>query len=121
MKIKPMLLIVGLLTAVSTHVLAGHDDDQRVIAAAANNVVTVTQAAKARDETAVTIVGTIVRQLKHEHYELRDQSGTIVVEIDDDIAGPTQLKPGTKVRVIGEVDTHRRRASDIEAVRVEFL
>ena len=121
MKIKPMLLIVGLLTAVSTHVLAGHDDDQRVIAAAANNVVTVAQAAKARDETAVTIVGTIVRQLKHEHYELRDQSGTIEVEIDDDIAGPTQLKPGTKVRVIGEVDTHRRRASDIEAVRVEFL
>ena len=49
MKIKPILLIVGLLTAVSTHVLAGHDDDQRVIAAAANNVITVAQASKARD------------------------------------------------------------------------
>lgn len=121
MKIKSMYLIVGLLAAVSTQVFAGHDDDQRVITAAANNITTIAQALKSSDDTAVTVTGTIVRQVKHDHYELKDKTGTIVVDIDDDIASPAQLKPGTKVRVIGEIDTHRHRAADIDAVKVEFL
>ena len=37
------------------------------------------------------------------------------------LASPAQLKPGTKVRVYGEVDTHRAKPTDIDAVKVDIL
>lgn len=121
MKKKSLWLIGALFTALSTQAFAGHDDDLRLIAAASKNAVTVAQAAKLPDDTAVTVTGTIVRQIKHEHYEIKDGTGVINVEIDDDLATASQLKKGTKIRVMGEVDTHRYKPSDIEAVKVEFV
>ncbi len=43
------------------------------------------------------------------------------VEIDDDLATPSQLKPGTKIRIMGEVDTHRYKPTDIDVAKIEIL
>ncbi|OTG89509.1 NirD/YgiW/YdeI family stress tolerance protein [Acinetobacter sp. ANC 3832] len=118
---KYPLVLSAILMASTVHVWAGHDDDQRIIDAAAKHQVTVAQAKKSLDETAVSVTGTIVRQIKHEHYELKDATGTIPVEIDEKLATAAQLKAGTKVKVIGEVDTHKYKPTDIDAVKVEFV
>ncbi|OTG79609.1 NirD/YgiW/YdeI family stress tolerance protein [Acinetobacter sp. ANC 4648] len=118
---KSPLILSSILLAVTANVWAGHDDDQRIMAAAAKHPVTVAQAKKLGDETAVSVTGTIVRQVKHEHYELKDASGTIVVDIDEKLATAAQLKAGTKVKILGEVDTHKHRPTDIDAVKVEFI
>ena len=121
MKLKTALMMGSLMAAFSVSAFADDAEDQRIAAAAAKNAVTVAQAAKAADETAVSVTGTIVREVKHEHYILKDKSGTITVDIDHKLASPAQLKPGTKVRVYGEVDTHRAKPTDIDAVKVDIL
>lgn len=121
MKLKTALMMGSLMAAFSVSAFADDAEDQRIIAAAAKNAVTVAQAAKAADETAVSVTGAIVREIKHEHYVLKDKSGTITVDIDHKLASPAQLKPGTKVRVYGEVDTHRAKPADIDAVKVDIL
>lgn len=118
---KYPLVVSAILMAATANVWAGHDDNQRIIDAAAKHQVTAAQAAKAKDETAVTLTGTIVRQIKHEHYELQDASGKIGIEVDDDIANAKQLKVGTKVKVMGEVDTHRYKPTDVEVVKIEII
>lgn len=79
------------------------------------------QAIKAKDETAVTLIGKITRHIKSDHYEFKDSTGTINIEIDDDLVTPSQLKPGTKVRIMGEVDTHRYKPTDIDVAKIEIL
>ena len=43
------------------------------------------------------------------------------MEVDDKLASINQLKAGTKVKVYGEVDTHREKATDIEVYKIEIL
>ena len=119
MKKTPLLLAIAVLVMTS-NVWAGKDDHVIIQEAAKNNI-TIGQAIRANDETAVTLTGTIVRQIKHEHYELKDSTGTIGIEVDDDLIDLKKLKPGTKVKVVGEVDTHRYKPTDIEVVKIEII
>ena len=119
MKKSPFLLS-AILFAMSAQVWAGKDD-QVIIQEAQKNNITVEQALRANDETAVTHTGTIVNQIQHEHYEFKDQTGTINIEVDEDIANANTLKAGTKVKIVGEIDTHRYKATDIEVVKLEIL
>ena len=67
------------------------------------------------------LAGQITKHVKSDHYQLKDKSGTIGVEIDDDIWQRAGLKVGDHVRVVGEVDTHRYKPTDVEAITVEKL
>ena len=119
MKKTPLLLAIAVLVMTS-NVWAGKDDHV-IIQEAAKNKITIGQAIRANDETAVTLTGTIVRQIKPEHQELKDSTGTIGIEVDDDLIDLKKLKPGTKVKVVGEVDTHRYKPTDIEVVKIEII
>lgn len=118
---KKILLLSGLLSIFAAPVWADDHKDQRIIAAAAQNQMTVAQALQAAKDTPVAVEGVIFSKIKHEHYQLKDQTGVINVEIDDDLASARQLAKGTKILVIGEIDTHRYKAKDIDAVKIEFL
>lgn len=111
---------IVILAGLSTTSWAGKDDHV-IVQEAAKNVVTVSQVAKLADETGITLTGQITKQLKGDHYEFKDKSGTIRVEIDDDIWRQAQLKVGDHVRLVGEVDTHRYKPTDIEVVKIEKL
>ncbi|MBJ9958206.1 NirD/YgiW/YdeI family stress tolerance protein [Acinetobacter courvalinii] len=111
---------IVILAGLSTTSWAGKDDHV-IVQEAAKNVVTVSQVAKLADETGITLTGQITKQLKGDHYEFKDKSGTIGVEIDDDIWRQAQLKVGDHVRLVGEVDTHRYKPTDIEVVKIEKL
>ena len=117
---KKMLVSCGIviLTGLSTFTWAGKDDHVIVQEAAENNV-SVAQATKLADETGVTLTGQITKHLRSDHYEFKDRSGTIGIEIDDDIWRKAGLKVGDHVRLVGEVDTHRHKPTDIEVIKIE--
>ncbi|MGV3345616.1 YgiW/YdeI family stress tolerance OB fold protein [Enterobacteriaceae bacterium LUAb1] len=64
----------------------------------------VAQAKTLRDDTWVVLEGSIVKQVGHELYEFRDNSGTVYVDIDDKRWMGQSVTPDDKVRIEGEVD-----------------
>ena len=103
---KTPIIVTAILMALTANVWAG-SSDQKVIDQAAKNSVTVAQATNLADETAVNLTGTIIRHIQE--------------EVDDKLASINQLRAGTKVKVYGEVDTHREKATDIEVYKIEIL
>ncbi|WP_218665697.1 NirD/YgiW/YdeI family stress tolerance protein [Acinetobacter sp. Colony158] len=119
---KKFILTASIAATVvlSSSAFAGKDDHV-IIQEAAKNMVTVQQVAKIKDETGVTLTGQITKHIKSDHYEFKDRSGTISLEIDDDLWRAAGLTVGHHVRVVGEVDTHRYKPTDIEVVKIEKI
>ncbi|NAR98617.1 NirD/YgiW/YdeI family stress tolerance protein [Acinetobacter haemolyticus] len=109
---------LGLILSLSNQTWAGKDDHV-LIQEAAQNIVTVSQVAQLSDETGVTLTGQITKHLHSDHYEFKDRTGTISIEVDDDIWRKAGLKVGDHVRLVGEVDTHRYKPTDIEVIKIE--
>ncbi|MCH4248774.1 MAG: NirD/YgiW/YdeI family stress tolerance protein [Acinetobacter populi] len=118
---KNAWLKIIFLSAVFASVPAWAGDDAKAIAHGLQHPVTVAQAKKLPDESFITLTGTLVRHLQKDHYEFKDQTGTISVEIDDDLLHPAHFKPNTQVKLVGEVDTHRYKPTDIEVLQLEIL
>lgn len=111
--------LAGLALLVHSHAFA--KSDQAIQQEATQHAVTVAQIKTLADETGVTLAGHIVRHISGDDFEFKDASGSIVIEVDDDLWKPMQLKAGDKVRLIGEVDTHRRKPTDIEVISIEKI
>lgn len=109
---------LGLILSLSSQTWAGKDDHV-LIQEAAQNIVTVSQVAQLSDEIGVTLTGQITKHLHSDHYEFKDRTGTISIEVDDDIWRKAGLKVGDHVRLVGEVDTHRYKPTDIEVIKIE--
>lgn len=57
----------------------------------------------AYDDQMVTLVGRLTRYLGEEHYEFADNTGTIEVELDDDMNW-SHIAKDQLIRIYGEVD-----------------
>jgi uncharacterized protein (TIGR00156 family) len=55
--------------------------------------------AKLKDETAVTLKGTLLKHLNEDHYEFSDGTGVILLDIDDDLWKASILKQVIKCRL----------------------
>lgn len=85
----------------------------------AARLVTAAEAATLADDTAVRLEGYIVRSLGDEKYEFKDDSGTIVVEIDDEDWRGVEATPTTRVELSGEIDRERDKTEvDVDSVRL---
>lgn len=118
----PLIAAAGLFSTVT--LAAGYTGPGSDAAkpAPATQVTTVKNAKAAHDDTPAVLEGTIVKRLRGEHYEFKDATGTIEVEIDnDDWPAGTSVTENTKVRLTGEVDHHNQKATDIDVDRVEIL
>ncbi|SHN60469.1 NirD/YgiW/YdeI family stress tolerance protein [Desulfovibrio litoralis] len=81
---------------------------------------TIAKAITLPDDTQVILEGTVTPLNRRERYELRDATGTVVVDIDDDIMGRAPLAKGQRIRVFGEVDI-KRNSIEIDANRIEII
>ncbi|SDO54222.1 NirD/YgiW/YdeI family stress tolerance protein [Pseudomonas jinjuensis] len=89
--------------------------------AASTQVTTVKAAEAAADDTPAVLEGTVVKRIRGEHYEFKDATGSIRVEIDDeDWPSGAQVSDSTKVRLVGEVDNDRD-GREIDVDRVELV
>lgn len=116
---KPVIYLIGAMMISTVSSVWAGEDDQAILQQAATNIVTISQAVKLTDETGVTLTGQLTKHLKGDHYELKDSTGAVSVEIDDDVWRQAGLKVGDHVRLMGEVDRHRYKATDIEVVKIE--
>ena len=111
---KKLLTLTALL-ALSTSSFAAFNGG----AAAGAKANTVAAVKSLADDTPVTLVGTISKQVAHDEYLFRDASGQIVVVIDNVDWNGVNVAPNEKIRIYGEVDKEMNRATKIDVKRVE--
>ena len=104
----------------SEHQPAGQGGFQGPSAVYAAN--TVAEALKARDDTPCVLEGALLsRGARPDKYVFQDSTGTITVEIDDEIFMGRIVTPENTVRLHGEVDTKFARKAEIEVDRLEVI
>ena len=113
--VKTMIL-VGL---VGTVTLAAAND--AVNKSALHKQVTVQQAMTLKDDTNVQLKGYVVKSIGDEKYAFKDSTGTITVDIDDELWQGKAISAKTPITIIGEVDVDykplKRVEIDVEAVK----
>ncbi|AXQ22927.1 hypothetical protein BEN71_12965 [Acinetobacter wuhouensis] len=86
-----------------------------------SSLTTVKQALTFKDDTKVQLRGHVVKATGDEKYQFRDSTGTITVDIDDELWQGKPIAPNTTVTLIGEVDIDykptKRVEIDVDAVQ----
>lgn len=72
------------------------------------------------EDTMVYIQGYLTQNLGDEMYVFQDDSGTMTVEIDDDLMGSNAYSPNTLVWIAAEVDKNGDVVS-LEAEEIQFM
>jgi uncharacterized protein (TIGR00156 family) len=72
------------------------------------------------DDSMVYIQGYLTQNLGNEMYTFQDDSGTITVEIDDDLLASSAATPNTLVWIAAEVNKDGNVTS-LEAEEIQFL
>ncbi len=80
--------------------------------------VTVAQALQLPDDTDVRVGGYLVRSLGDEKYKLQDDTGVMIVEINDDDWDGIEASPDLRVRIHGEIDKDRGE-TELEADNIQ--
>ena len=83
--------------------------------------VTISEAMKMPDDATVMIIGTITENLGNEKYKLKDNSGEVIVEIDNDDWVGVAATPGNTVQIMGEIDRdgNENIEIDVESATVQ--
>jgi len=109
--ISKAALITGLVGA-STFALANTAINQTAIAP--QKTTTVKQALTLKDDSKVQLKGYVVKSVGDEKYQFRDNTGTITVEIDDELWQGKPVNAKTPVTIMGEVDIDYKPAKRVE-------
>jgi len=80
--------------------------------------ITVAEALKLRDEAPVTLQGKIVLQLGNEKYQFQDNTGTIIVEIDNEKWRNLSVDQNDMVEISGEIDKGLLKGIEVD---VDFI
>ena len=76
--------------------------------------VTVKQALSLKDDSKVQLKGYVVKSIGDEKYQFRDNTGSINVEIDDELWQGKPISAKTPVTIIGELDIDYKPAKRVE-------
>jgi len=137
MTLKASVLLATILTASSGLALAagytgpggnghnGHNGHKAQSSYTGPNAVTtastVAEAMKAADDSPAVLTGYITQRLRKNHYEFKDDSGTIQVEVDNRAWPAQPISETTKVRLYGEVEHKKWGGREVEVDRVELV
>ena len=72
------------------------------------------------EDTTVYIQGYLIQNLGNEMYMFQDDSGTIAIEIDDDLLASNTVAPNALVWIVAEVNKDGQVTS-LEAEEIQFL
>ncbi|WP_165862849.1 YgiW/YdeI family stress tolerance OB fold protein [Vibrio sinensis] len=92
------LTIALLLSAFAATASAAYTGPQDI------NIITVSAMENTQDEAVVSLQGYITESLGNEMYTFKDQSGTISVEIDQDVLNNIDINENDLVIITGEAD-----------------
>lgn len=74
-----------------------------------------------RDDQLVTLEGYLVEQVKHEKYTFRDATGTVLVEIDDEVFMGQRVDPKTKVCLEGEFEKDMLEKDEVDVHKLTII
>ena len=116
------VLAAALMGSIATAAVASNEAvNQPVVNQAAfAQVTTVKQALGMKDDSNVQLKGYVVKAVGDEKYQFRDSTGSITVEIDDELWQGKPISAKTPVTIIGEVDIDYKPAKRVE-IDVEQL
>ena len=116
------VLAAALMGSIATAAVASNEAvNQPVVNQAAfAKTMTVQQALGMRDDSKVQLKGYVVKAVGDEKYQFRDSTGSITVEIDDELWQGKPISAKTPVTIIGEVDIDYKPAKRVE-IDVEQL
>ncbi|PJI35577.1 NirD/YgiW/YdeI family stress tolerance protein [Acinetobacter pseudolwoffii] len=116
------VLAATLMGSIATAAVASNEAvNQPVVNQAAfAQVTTVKQALGMKDDSNVQLKGYVVKAVGDEKYQFRDSTGSITVEIDDELWQGKPISAKTPVTIIGEVDIDYKPAKRVE-IDVEQL
>ena len=103
---------VILMTALTGIALAPISMSQA--AAISATVTTVKQALTAKDDTPVKLHGQVVKSIGDEKYQFRDKTGTITINVDDELWQGHPISPTTNIGLVGEVDIDFKPSKHVE-------
>jgi uncharacterized protein (TIGR00156 family) len=106
MKMKHLICLVGLLALVGLSVNAQQQGGGYKGPGAA--AITVAEAKNLRDDTPVILQGKIERFLGDEKYLFSDDTGNMIVEIDNRVWGNLSVDENEMVEINGEIDREFR-------------
>lgn len=72
------------------------------------------------DDTEVVIQGVIVQSLGDENYLVKDDSGTVNIEIDEDLVQGNTITPEAEILITATVD-QEGNVTSLEAEEVQFV
>lgn len=116
------VLAAALMGSIATAAVASNEAvNQPVVNQAAfAKTMTVQQALGMKDDSKVQLNGYVVKAVGDEKYQFRDSTGSITVEIDDELWQGKPISAKTPVTIIGEVDIDYKPAKRVE-IDVEQL
>ena len=110
---KKLCVLISLLFIGSTLLAAGFQEDS------GSKVSTIAQALKMKDDSFVTIQGSIVRRISSDKYEFKDATGTMTVEIDEEEWAGQTVNSKNTIELQGEIDKDLLSTKlDVDRVRI---
>jgi len=106
------VLAATLMGSIGTAAVAS--SETAVNQAAFAKTTTVKQALAMKDDSKVQLKGHVVKAVGDEKYQFRDNTGTITVEIDDELWQGKPVSAKTPMVIIGEVDIDYKPAKRVE-------
>lgn len=111
------LTVVGVTSVVIANTVVNQQaiqQPQAVNQQAFYKMVTVKQALMLADDTRVQLKGYVVKAIGDEKYEFRDATGSITVDIDNELWGGREISEKTPITIIGEVDVDYKPMKHVE-------
>ena len=118
MKAITKVAMYGSLIVASTFAVANSPVNQAAVVAKT----TVKQALTMQDDQRVQLSGYVVKSIGDEKHEFKDNTGSITVDIDDDLWNGKPIAANTPVTIFGEVDVDHKpmKRVEIDVDRVQF-
>ncbi|WP_373604283.1 YgiW/YdeI family stress tolerance OB fold protein [Aggregatibacter sp. HMT-949] len=116
------LTLVAILAITTSSAFAGFNDNtgtqggfQQPVA----EVISVKQALSAKDNSMVTLVGNITKQIDDDEYLFTDGSEQIKIEIKKRVWNGLNVGPQDKIRISGKLDNEAFEKAEVEVYRLE--
>lgn len=116
-KVAVIASLVGATTMVAANTGAVNQQ-----ALTPTQISTVQQALTLKDDTPIKLKGYVVKAIGDEKYQFSDQTGSITVDIDDELWQGKPISAKTPVTIIGEIDIDYKpkKRVEVDVDQVQF-
>ena len=120
---KKFLLSLICVLAVAANAQAKDKHKNQGFVFVPENVVieTVADAKDKADDTVVVLQGQIVKALGHDKYQFTDETGEIILDIDEDDFDGVTVTEGEMIEITGEIDKEMMKPTEVNVKQIKKM